>query len=59
MRKGVKEVINVAFMGLWENLYNPNFNCLEFEAIKSEAGSNGFVLTPKRWLDRRYPVAKN
>lgn len=37
----------VAFFGLWEKLHNPKFNCLEFEAIKNEAGSNGFVLTPK------------
>ena len=41
----------VAFIGLWEVLHNPNFNCLEFEAIKSEAGSNSFVLTPKRWIE--------
>lgn len=41
----------VAFLGLWEKLHNPKFNCLEFEAIKNEAGSNGFVLTPKRWIE--------
>ena len=41
----------VAFLGLWEIFHNPNFNCLEFEAIKNEAGSNGFVLTPKRWIE--------
>ncbi len=41
----------VAFLGLWEIIHNPNFNCLEFEAIKNEAGSNGFVLTPKRWIE--------
>ena len=40
----------VSFLGLWEALHNPNFNCLEFEAIKTEAGENGFVLTPKRWI---------
>lgn len=28
----------------------PNFNCIEFEAIKAEAGENSFVLTPKRWI---------
>ena len=42
---------SVAFLGLWEIIHNPNFNCLEFEAIKNEAGSNGFVLTPKRWVE--------
>ncbi len=41
----------VAFLGLWEQLHNQHFNCLEFEAIKSEAGSNSFVLTPKRWIE--------
>ena len=41
----------VAFIGLWETLHNSNFNCIEFEAIKNEAGSNSFVLTPKRWIE--------
>ena len=41
----------VSFIGLWERLHNPNFNCLEFEAIKKEAGENSFVLTPKRWVE--------
>jgi hypothetical protein len=39
----------VEFLGLWERLYNPNFNYLEFEVIDKEAGRNAFVLTPKRW----------
>ncbi len=25
----------IAYIGLWEKLHNPNFNCLEFEAIKN------------------------
>lgn len=29
-----------------ETLHNPDFNYLEFEAIKIEAGENSFVLTP-------------
>lgn len=41
----------VAFVGLWESIHNPNFNCIEFEAIKNEAGLNSFVLTPKRWTE--------
>ena len=42
----------VSFLGLWEELNNPNFNRVEFEAFKSEAGDNGFVLTPQKWIDR-------
>ena len=41
----------IAFLGLWEKLHNTKFNYLEFEAIKNEAGFNGFVLTPKRWIE--------
>ena len=41
----------VSFIGLWEKLHNSDFNCLEFEAIKKEAGENSFVLTPKRWVE--------
>lgn len=40
----------IEFLGLWEQLNNPNFNCLEFEAIKQAAGSNSFVMTPKKWV---------
>ena len=41
----------IAFIGLWESIHNPNFNCIEFGAIKGEAGTNSFVLTPKRWVE--------
>jgi hypothetical protein len=41
----------VEFLGLWERLYNTNFNYLEFEVIDKEAGRNAFVLTPKRWIE--------
>ena len=33
----------VAFVGLWELIHNPNFNCVEFEAIKNESGLNRFA----------------
>lgn len=40
----------IEFLGLWEKLNNPQFNCLEFEAIKQAAGSNSFAMTPKKWI---------
>ena len=42
----------VRFLALWERFHNPDFNCLEFEAIEKEAGLNSFVLTPKRWIEQ-------
>ncbi len=30
----------IEFIGLWEQLYNPDFNSIEFDGFKNEAGSN-------------------
>jgi hypothetical protein len=32
----------IEFLGIWEQLHNPNFNPLDFEGFKNEAGSNRF-----------------
>lgn len=40
------------YLGIFERLNNPNFNVTEFGNIRSEAGSNGFVLTVKQWVER-------
>jgi hypothetical protein len=42
----------VEFMGLWEQINNPNFNVTEFRNIKNESGSNGFVLSVKQWIEK-------
>jgi len=41
----------IEFLGLWEQLRNPNFKSIEFDAFKNESGSNSFTLTPKRWIE--------
>lgn len=41
----------IEFLGLWEELRNPNFKGIEFDAFKNEAGSNSFTLTPKKWIE--------
>ena len=40
----------IEFLGLWEQLNNPNFKLVEFNQFKTEAGSNSFVLTPQKWI---------
>ena len=42
----------IEYLGEWEMLYNPDFNCTEFGTIKNAAGSNNFVLSVKTWLER-------
>jgi hypothetical protein len=41
----------VEFLGIWENLNNPDFKPLEFEGFKNRAGLNSFVLTPRHWIE--------
>lgn len=39
------------FMGLWEILNNPNFNRVQFDTFRNEAGLNRFTMTPQKWID--------
>jgi hypothetical protein len=41
----------IEFCGLWEQLYNPHFKGIEFDAFKNESGSNSFALTPQKWIE--------
>ena len=39
------------FIGLWETLNNPNFNRVQFDTFRNEAGLNRFTMTPNKWID--------
>ena len=41
----------IEYLGLWEQLNNPIFNRVEFDAFRSEAGHNYFTMTPKKWIE--------
>ena len=41
----------IEFLGIWETLYNPAFNPLEFEGFRQQAGLNAFTMSPSRWVD--------
>ena len=41
----------IEFLAVWEELHNPNFNRVQFEAVRNEAGLNRFVMTPTKWID--------
>lgn len=46
----------IEFLGLWERINNPQFKGVEFDSFLSEAGSNAFVLSPQRWIERTNAV---
>ena len=41
----------IEFCGLWEQLNNPDFKRIEFDAFKNESGANSFSLTPQKWIE--------
>ena len=40
----------ISFLGLWEQIHNPNFRPIEFDRFKAESGDNAFTLTPQQWI---------
>ncbi len=42
----------VEFLGIWESVFNPNFNYGEFALIKSQAGLNSYKISVKEWVEK-------
>jgi hypothetical protein len=42
----------VEYLGIWESVYNPDFNYGEFAIIKSQAGLNNYKLSVKDWVEK-------
>lgn len=40
------------YLGIWERLYNPNFNYGEFATIRNQAGLNSFKISVKEYVER-------
>ena len=52
IEKWLRNKNTIEFLGIWEEMYNPNFNSPEFEGIKNAAGLNRFILSVKQWIER-------
>lgn len=44
----------IDFLATWEQLYNPNFNRMEFQTVRSEPGR--LVMTPSQWINRMQAI---
>lgn len=42
----------VEFLGIWEFVFNPNFNYGEFAVIRSQAGLNRYKISVKEWVEK-------
>jgi len=42
----------VEFLGIWESVFNPDFNYGEFATIRSQAGLNSYKISVKEWVQK-------
>jgi hypothetical protein len=56
IRNWLRNRNTIEFLGIWEQLYNPNFNPVEFDGIKKVAGLNSFALTPRQWIEKTHAI---
>lgn len=52
IEKWLRNKNTIEFLGIWEEMYNPDFNSPEFEGIKNAAGLNRFILSVKQWVEK-------
>jgi hypothetical protein len=41
----------IEFLGIWEQLYNPDFKGVEIDPLLFEAGGNSFTMSPTKWIE--------
>ena len=46
----------VEFLGIWESVFNPDFNYGEFAIIKSQAGLNSYKISVKEWVEKTHAI---
>lgn len=51
IRNWMRNRNTIEFLGVWEQLNNPNFKGVEFDTFRKEAGLNSFNMTPKKWIE--------
>lgn len=51
IRNWMRNKNTIEFLGVWEQLHNPNFKGVGFDTFLQEAGLNRFNMTPRKWID--------
>ena len=52
IRNWIRNRNTIEYIGIWEQLNNPDFKPVEFDGFRKEAGLNSFTLTPKQWIEQ-------
>ena len=56
IEKWLRNKNTVEFLGIWEEMYNPDFNSPEFGGIRNDAGTNRFALSVRQWVEKTNAV---
>ncbi len=52
IEKWLRNKNTIEFLGIWEGMYNADFNTTVYEEIMLEAGLNRFIMSVKQWVSR-------
>ena len=52
IRSWIRNRNTIEFLGIWEQLNNPDFKPVEFDGFRKQAGLNSFTLTPRQWIEK-------
>jgi hypothetical protein len=51
IKNWIRNRSTLEFLGVWEQMNNPNFKVVEFDHFKTQAGLPSFVLSPGNWIE--------
>ena len=52
VKSWLRSITTIYCIGWWEEIYNPDFNLVEFDQIKTEYGRNSFAISPSQCIKR-------
>ena len=52
IKNWIRNRSTLEFLGIWEVIHNPNFNVVEFDHFRMQAGLHSFVLSVQEWIDK-------
>ena len=52
IEKWLRNKNTIEFLGIWEEMYNEDFDIHAYEEIMQEAGLNRFIMSVKQWVTR-------
>ena len=57
IEKWLRNKNTIEFIGIWEGMYNEDFNVDEYHNIMSEAGLNRFAMSVKQWINKTTDIS--